>query len=431
MKKIICVPVLALTLAACSGGGSTPTPTPVTVTPTPTPVNSAPTISSESNIAIDEYQAGKLYTLTADDSDGEVTSLAMSATPDAAFFTFDAVTGILSLADPLTTAVDEGSNNVYDLRLVASDDEGAATSFDLSVTVTDAGAPPSTNFDLLDWKLDLPINEDGEEMGQSISIGENDLADGYESRYFYTGFDGGMVFRAPSQGATTSSGTQYTRVELREMLRRGDASIRTRGSNDIPNENNWAFSSAPAAAQENAGGIDGTLCVTMAVNEVTTTGEDFEIGRIIIGQIHAEDDEPIRLYYRKLPDNENGSIYFAHELSGGEDIYYNLIGSRENDESNPSEGFALDEEFSYVIDVVGNSLDVEILQNGVLIAETTVDMTNSGYDVLNDFMYFKAGAYHVSNDGVEGEAAQLTMYELANNHVGYDFNTASCTATTP
>lgn len=431
MKKIISLSFLALSLASCGGSSSdtTPTPTPVTTTPTPTPVNQAPTITSASNISIDEYQSGKLYTLTATDSDGQIDELSLSNTPDAAFFTLNATTGELFLSDPLTTPQDQGANNVYDLTLNATDNDGATTSADLAISVVDFGTP-STSFDLLDWKLDLPINSQGELTGQSISISETDLADGYESKYFYASSDGGIVMRSPSQGATTSSGTIYTRAELREMLRRGNRSISTRGSNDVPNLNNWAFSSAPEAAKENAGGVDGTLCVSLAVNEITTTGENFEVGRVIIGQIHAADDEPIRLYYRKLPGNENGSIYAAHELSGGDDTYYNLIGSRDNDESNPAEGFALDETFSYIIDVKGNALDVEILQNGALVAETTIDMTNSGYDILNDFMYFKAGAYHVNNDADADEAVQITLYQLENNHDGYDFNTPGCAVVT-
>lgn len=432
MKTRIFIPLIAIGLTACGGGSEQASPPPaVQITPPPTPVNASPTITSPANISIDEYQTGKLYTLTANDSDGEISELSLSNTPDAEHFTFDADTGEIYLTAPLTTAEDQGANNVYDLTLLASDNDGASASVNLAVTVVDAGQPPSTNFDLLDWKLDLPINSQGELTGQSISIDESDLADGYESQYFYTGFDGGMVMRSPSQGATTSSGTIYSRTEFREMLRRGDTSIRTRGSNDIPNLNNWAFSSAPQTAQENAGGVDGTLCVTMAVNEITTTGENFEVGRVIIGQIHAEDDEPIRLYYRKLPGNENGSIYAAHELRGGDDIYYNIIGSRDNDETNPSNGFTLDETFSYVIDVKGNSMDVEVLQNGALIAETTIDMSESGYDVLNDFMYFKAGAYHVNNDAAANEAVQVTLYQLENNHDGYNFNTSSCAVTTP
>ena len=432
MKTLCYVPFLAITLAACGSGGSQSSTTAPVVPPTNQgPANQSPSITSAANISIDEYQTGKIYTMTAEDSDGQIADLALASTADAAFFTFDAATGVIFLSSPLTTPQDLGANNVYDLTLTATDDDGASTSASLAITVTDAGPPPSTSFDLLDWKLDLPINDEGEFTGLSTKIDEDDLADGYESQFFYTGFDGGIVMRSPSQGAKTSVNTSYTRTELREMLRRGNSNISTRGSNDEPNLNNWAFSSAPQQAQDQAGGVDGTLCVTLAVNEVTTTGQNFEVGRLIIGQIHAVDDEPIRLYYRKLPGNEKGSIYAAHELSGGDDSYFNLIGSRDNDQSNPAEGFTLNETFSYVIDAKGNELDVEVLQNGVLIAETTIDMSGSGYDVLNDFMYFKAGVYHVNNDADTDEAAQITLYQLENNHDGYGFNTASCSAATP
>ena len=430
MKRFLYVPYFVLALTACGGGGSGSTSPVVTIPVTP-PGNSAPTVTSTSNVTIDEYQTGSIYALTATDSDGTIATLALTASTDSTFFTFDTVTGQLYVPDPLTSPSDVGANNVYDLTFTVTDNDGASTAFSLAVTVTDYGPAPSANFDLLDWKLDLPIDAAGNYSGDNLTISETDLAGGYESQFFYTGSDGGMVMRSPSQGATTSANTQYTRTELREMLRRGNTSISTRGAGGVPNLNNWAFSSAPAAAQAGAGGVDGTLCVTLAVNEVTTTGENFEIGRVIIGQIHAEDDEPIRLYFRKLPGNENGTIYAAHEISGGADIYYNIIGSRDNDEPNPANGFALNEEFSYIIDANGNFLDVEILQGGNLVAETTIDMSASGYDVSDDFMYFKAGVYHVNNDADPEQAAQITFYQLENNHDGYAFNTSSCAATTP
>jgi len=102
--------------------------------------------------------------------------------------------------------------------------------------------------------------------------------------------------------------------------------------------NNWAFSSAPQSAQDTAGGVDGRLRVTLAVNAVTTTGDNNQIGRLIIGQIHAKDDEPIRLYYRKLPGNTHGSIYAQHEIAGGEDINFDMIGGVSSSLSNPNDG---------------------------------------------------------------------------------------------
>lgn len=43
---------------------------------------------------------------------------------------------------------------------------------------------------------------------------------------------------------------------------------------------------------------------TVAVNYVTTTGSSSQVGRVIIGQIHANDDEPsgfITENYQKTP----------------------------------------------------------------------------------------------------------------------------------
>ncbi|MFT6269719.1 MAG: poly(beta-D-mannuronate) lyase [Alphaproteobacteria bacterium] len=39
------------------------------------------------------------------------------------------------------------------------------------------------------------------------------------------------------------------------------------------NKNNWVFGSVSTSGQANAGGVDEELTVTLAVNEVTTTGE--------------------------------------------------------------------------------------------------------------------------------------------------------------
>ncbi|MEM1380893.1 MAG: polysaccharide lyase family 7 protein [Pseudomonadota bacterium] len=280
--------------------------------------------------------------------------------------------------------------------------------------------PPANNFDLLGWNLSIPTDTDNN--GKSDTISERELADGYQNpAFFYTGQDGGMVFRCPIDGFKTSTNTNYTRVELREMLRRGDTSISTRNGDGTPNKNNWVFSSAPAEAQEKAGGVDGTLRATLAVNHVTTTGVRNEVGRVIIGQIHAKDDEPIRLYYRKLPGNTRGAIYAAHESERyPDDIYYDLIGSRASSAPDPDEGIALDEQFTYQIDAKGNVLEVSIEQDGKVIAQTKIDMTTSGYDVVDDFMYFKAGVYNQNKTGAPNDYVQATFYALDAVHGEYN-----------
>ena len=217
----------------------------------------------------------------------------------------------------------------------------------------------------------MPLDEDNN--GKSDSIKENDLADGfYDPRFFNLSADGGLIFSTSVSGYKTSTNTNYVRAELREMLRRGNTSYSTQGVN----KNNWVFSTAPASNLNNAGGVDGELNAELAVNSVTTTGENYQIGRVIIGQIHANDDEPVRLYYRKLPGNTLGAIYIAHETLGGDDAYFEIIGSRSNSASNPTDGIALNERFSYSIDVAGHALTVKIIKADGSEFVQTVDMTS-------------------------------------------------------
>ncbi|AFU99264.1 polysaccharide lyase family 7 protein [Simiduia agarivorans] len=276
--------------------------------------------------------------------------------------------------------------------------------------------PPGRNFDLLGWYLSTPRDDDGDGIGDIYY--EWELANGFEDElYFFTRWDGGMTFRAPNKGGRTSANTKFTRSELRGMLRRGDKSIKTKATGG-PNKNNWVFSSAPPRAQRIAGAVDGRMEATLAVNYVTVTGAPNQVGRVIIGQIHADKDEPIRLYYRKLPNNTRGSVYMAHEPSRGhgDEIFIDLIGSRKDNAEDPANGIALDEKFSYVIDAKGNSLRVEIYVGDELRGQTEVDMSQSGYDVSDDYMYFKAGVYNQNNTGNADDFVQATFYRLETSH---------------
>lgn len=285
----------------------------------------------------------------------------------------------------------------------------------------DPGAPPGSNFDLLSWKLNTPADLDGDMRSDSIS--ERDLDDGFHDEFFFTDSTGGMVFRSTIGGATTSAGARYTRSELREMLRRGNTGISTRGVN----RNNWVLGYQPDAGLP-IGGRNGVLRATLAVNKVTETGDRNQVGRVIIGQIHAEDDEPARLYFRKYPENDRGFIYLAHEIRNGDDLYFpvvgplnNDIGSAPADEANSANGIALDEIFSYEIVQQGSRIDVLVRrgdQQGPIIGHNFVDMReqNSAYDVPEEWMYFKAGAYTLNDSGDETDFDRITFYALENSH---------------
>ena len=290
-------------------------------------------------------------------------------------------------------------------------------------------APPGSNFDLLTWALDTPRTDP--EDGFSLRASERELDNGFvDNEFFYTADDGGMVFKATIFGAKTSANTSFTRSELREMLRRGNTGINTQGVN----RNNWILGYQPEPPRE-VGGRGGLLQATLKIDHVTVGGSVSHTGRVVIGQIHADDDEPLRLYFKKFPNNERGYLYFAHEIKNGDDIWKMVLGPRHSNEDNqpiyldnPEQGIALGEIFSYEIDQQGARIDVIIRRgdlNGPIIAHQYVDMIeeNSGYNVVEEWNYFKAGAYSQNNTGEQGDANgvgsdfdQVTFYYLKNTH---------------
>ena len=75
---------------------------------------------------------------------------------------------------------------------------------------------------------------------------------------------------------------------------------------------------------------------------------------MIVGQIHANDDEPAKLYYRKLPNHEQGSVFLAHETNGGDEKIYPLVGTnvpgyytQDGEVVEPKDGITLGEKWGY------------------------------------------------------------------------------------
>lgn len=285
--------------------------------------------------------------------------------------------------------------------------------------------PPGSNFELISWALQTPADLDGNDRADRAT--ETDLDNGFADGFFFTGPAGGMVFRSTIGGVKTSANTSYTRSELREMLRRGNTAISTQGVN----RNNWILGYQPDPGVA-VGGRNGVLRGTLAVNHVTETGDRNQVGRVIIGQIHAEGDEPARLYYRKYPENERGFIYLAHEIRNADDLYFPVVGpingnldNAPSDDANPENGISLDEIFSYEITQQDARIDVIVRRGdsaGPIIGHNYVDMRqqNSGYDVADEWMYFKAGAYTQNNTGNETDFDQVTFYKLEASHGEYN-----------
>ncbi|MBX2848056.1 MAG: polysaccharide lyase family 7 protein [Acidiferrobacterales bacterium] len=304
--------------------------------------------------------------------------------------------------------------NIFDANAGGGDTGGGGNTGDFGLN---PNLPPWRNFDLTDWALDAP-NADPED-GLSARTTDRDFAEGNlfpgSEPFFFTGSDGGMVFKSTVGGARTSANTSFPRSELREMLRRGNTSIRTTGVN----ANNWALGYQPV--NPDIGARNGVLTATLRVNQVTSSGSSSQVGRVIIGQIHADNDEPLRLYYRKLPNNSRGSIYMAHEIRNGNDINTDIIGSRSSSASNPSNGIELGQLFSYEIINAGAVIEVIIRngdRDGPIIGRESFNMNslNSGYDRADEWMYFKAGAYTQNNTGNSNDFDQVTFYRLDNRH---------------
>lgn len=256
-------------------------------------------------------------------------------------------------------------------------------------------APPSGNFDLSQWKLTIP-------NGSDISV--TTLNNGYTlvDAFYADPITSGMVFRCPNIAGTTS-GSTYSRTELREMLNE------SAGTTNLGN--NWVLGTSSASAIAAAAGVDGTMNATLSVDHVSTTGDSAKIGRVVVGQIHGPDTEIIRLYYHKRPSDSRGAIYYGHDTPSNSNTYYPIIGDPNN--LNPVDGIGLGERWSYEIKVVGQTLTVSVIPENRSTVTSTLAI-ESGYN--DQYLYYKAGVYNQNNTGDSTDYVQATFYSLTHTH---------------
>ena len=239
---------------------------------------------------------------------------------------------------------------------------------------------PSRHFDLSHWKLTLP-------SGDEIQAAE---LDGYqhEGEFFMNASDAAMVFCTPNLAGTTPN-SEYSRSELREMR------IPT-GSASAP-DNNWTTA------------LGGTMNARLRVDAVSTTGEDRKQGRVIIGQIHSERTEVVRLYFHKRPDEARGRVYVGtDDPDTGQNTFSTDIVSNQG-----TDGIALGEAFEYQIDLHGLDLEVIVTRDGRPAARF-VQRIGAGYN--GQRLYFKAGAYNQNNSGAASDYTQVSFFALDVRH---------------
>jgi hypothetical protein len=254
-------------------------------------------------------------------------------------------------------------------------------SFGMPAAALDSALPPSGNFDLANWKITLPTGSEIEPWLLSTGWVQNNV--------FYTHpTSGGMVFRCPNIAGTTAN-SNYSRTELREML---DPAAGTKSD-----ANNWTMEQG------------GKMKARLKVDRVSTTGDSAKVGRVIVGQIHGVDHEPVRLYFHKKPGEAKGRMYIASESASGSTFWSTDIVSNKN-----GDGIALGELFTYQISLEGTRLQVDILRNRGEIVNTYIKMIDANYAGEN--LYFKAGVYNQNNTGLTSDYAQATFYSLTHTH---------------
>ncbi len=231
----------------------------------------------------------------------------------------------------------------------------------------------SDNFNLLNWKITLPVDSSGGTGGTAVEVLK---LTGYESQYFYDAPDGGMVFKAMAEGATTS-GSSYARCELREMKGTERAA--------------WKLSEG------------GTMTATLQVDSVPTRS-DGTPGRLVVGQIHGVDQELIRLYW------QGNTVYFMNDQAGSSNTELKFTFKNS---SGQAPNISLGEKFSYKIDTRGDTMRVDILADGQVYNSTT--KLNSVWQ--SDVFYFKAGVYLGVNETQGSGVGQTTFYGFDFSHV--------------
>lgn len=317
------------------------------------------------------------------------------------------------------------------------------------------------NIDFTRWSVMMPDTDSLDtkaEIQTYLVDKEPRVIAGREKDWLTWDSEGCPTFYSPNNDSVDSDVDYYAqgtssffRSELRELI--------TEYYNTSPNItgynlNNWVTDKSSYAYSSTMGGTNGTMNATLRVNSVSTdwgvngTGEYAEEGRIVVGQIHGSEDEPVKIYYRKLANHTKGSVWITVDGSNGDPSdRITFIGfSDKTKEANqdglePSNGIALGDTWSYTINLEGNQLDVTIYHNGntytmadaisysessesstgsssafILSHSSDTDRITLGSHFDNDWMHFKAGVYNQNLTGSGDEGGSVTFFDLNVSH---------------
>ncbi len=278
---------------------------------------------------------------------------------------------------------------------------------------------PGEQIDLGFWKLTLPLDANNDGKVDEVKV--RDLQTYSHPDYFYVDEHGFVVFAAPNKAATTANSTN-ARSELRQMFRGQNTSIGTHEP-----KNNFAIKANKRARR--FADVGGQLEATLRVLHVPVRAKypnKRPAFSVVIGQIHATKNEslnrngfgygnePLKIFYKKWPDHETGSVFWTYERnlarddSDRTDIAYPVWGNNWDNPDDPGEnGIALGQVFNYNVNVHGNimyltfrthdpsqTVTYEIDLSNNVDANGDVDENDNPNGYSGDAFYFKAGAYN-------------------------------------
>jgi len=276
---------------------------------------------------------------------------------------------------------------------------------------------PADKFDLSEWNITLPMDRNKDGKPDSITVKK--IKKYEHADFFYLNENGHMVFAAPNKAATTKNSSN-TRSELRHMLRGKNTSHKTHGY-----KNNFAVEAR--VASNKFARVGGRLDATLKVDHVAKNAGDSSTRAAysaVVGQIHAVKydntssgfgygNEPIKIYFKKFPDHEYGSVFWNYERNLAKeddnrtDLSYAVFGNNWDDKTDPgAAGIKLGEEFSYTINVHKNIMYLiftserlgtktftkSLVQN--IDPYGKVDPLDNKFSYGGDSLYFKAGVYN-------------------------------------
>ena len=301
-----------------------------------------------------------------------------------AFMGYSSSNGVVWL--PLGVATTTLTNVFAGLAVCAYDNTRLNTSTFDSVSVLPANDPPGHNFDLSHWKLQLPVNTNGVLSGTNLGVQEiltPQLVAGFTDDYFYSAADGAMTFWSPVTGATTS-GTDYPRSELREMLNPNDTSVDWRGYGTH------------------------TLSASCQVLQVPNSG------KVCIGQIKEFSGLGLPLVFLLY---DNGTILGRVKMVSTDDT---------SNYTFTCANVGLSNNISYQVRMVNGLISIAV--NGVT---NSLDVFQTDPAWATNTLYFKAGAYCQDNVGTDLEGARVAFYSLNVAHAPSITNQPASSAVAP